>query len=542
MMMITTTSDGRARSLVDDALFVIDRPAGERAEWSLPELLAHLLTVENPVRSYPGLAAEQASHWHRFKVRCAAKALRTLDAQPEELVGGDFVALAKDLRQILIQATGSVEAWALWSEEPSVPAFLQAPVLGGHVPEAAGYKTKPIGDLTALIGSKEFERKSEAVRYMTAPEVVYALIEFQGGVIFGGRGNYETQLTPSRLGKGSGVPFMGVRFPNRSGTTFRHDVAVLLDRWDETRNVTGLKGAAWALWAGPWDGETSLPAAELDPGFLPMARLIRLMAPDAEGRFSGLLFRASNASRVADHTDGAMLGDPFTPTVPHPRQEGQFKVRGVMESGFTYPEVAELLGLGERGGPSASVRAFFDRESSELVPAVEVIFDGVAFEQGKTLGLFRRALPLPVDRSVNLFFDDPEPLRRVHRKMLEQIVQTKKFLRAASRIVLHGRLRPGSGDLAVADQAPAIIDQFAEDSDTYFRFLFQAAPQEAAGDDNWEMEWGERLAGWARDAFETVLPRLPAPGAQRLGREMNARDYLDWKLKSLAGHPKEKTD
>jgi hypothetical protein len=535
--MIATSTVKKHLSVLDDAFWVIERPDGVRATWSFPLTLAHLLADEDPVRSYPGLAAEQASHWHRFQVRCAAKALRVMSVRPEQLIGGNADALAAELRAALADAAGSADAWGLWSDNPAGAAFLQAPVFGGGAPESAGYMRRPIADLTALIGSKEFERKSEAVRYMTALEVAYALIEFQGGVIFGGRGNYETQLTPSRSGKGSGVPFMSVRFPLRSGDTFRWGVRTVLDGWDAVQRTCGLRGDRWALWTLPWDADTPLPAAELDPSFLPMARLIRLRAPDEHGRFSNFVFKPSNASRVSDHTEGAMLGDPFTPTVPHPKRVGQYKVRGVMESGFTYPEVADLLGLGERGAPSPAVQAFFERGDSESIANVRVVFDGLAFEQGKTLGFFRRELPLPVDATTTLLFSNPDPLRRVHAHMLATIGQAKKILRAASRIVLHGEPRPGAGDDAVASQAPLALDGFAEDSDQYFRFLFAAGSREAAGDDQWQLEWADQVAAWARSVFDTVLPRLPAPGAQRLARETNALDYLDWKLRDLgAGH------
>ncbi|MEQ9398437.1 MAG: type I-E CRISPR-associated protein Cse1/CasA [Longimicrobiales bacterium] len=530
-------------NLLDHPFFSIDRSDGAREAWSLTEVIARLVADIDPIRSYPGLAAEQSAHWHRFLVRCAAKALYTLQARPEDLVGGDVGILVSELRNVLIDEAGSVEAWHVWHDDPAAPAFLQSPVTGGSAPSEAGYKPKPIADLTALIGSKEFERKSEAVRYMTPLEATYSLIEFQGGVIFGGRGNYETQLTPSRSGKGSGVPFMGIRFPNASGVTFRHDVTALLDTWPRTRDANGLRGDIWALWTLPWDGKTSLPASQLDPAFIPMARLIRLGRPSAnDGRFETLHFKASSASRIADHTEGAMLGDPFTPAVPHPKRDGQLKVRGVLDTGFTYPEAAELLGLGQKGVPSPSVQSFFDRAGTASVAGVEVLFEGVAFEQGKTLGFFRRVLPLPVDARTKVLFSQPDPLRLVHREMLEQVRRVRTVLRAASRIVLHGEPRPKGRDEEIADLAATWLHQFVDDSDRYFRFLFQAAPRQVDGDESWATEWTELLRGWARIAIEHALPALPAPSAQRLGREMNALDYLDWKLRDMGADESDSAD
>jgi hypothetical protein len=519
-----------------DPIFAVRTPAGVE-HCGLRQVLALLLVLDESPVGFDGLAAEQASHWYRFLARCGAKALRTIGADPGDMTGRSIGEVAGEIGDALVYAAGSREAWFLVAQRPAVPAFLQVPVAEDRRPEEENYKPRHVSLLTALIGSKEFERKSEAARAMTSAEVVYALIEYQGGAIFGGRGNYETPLTPSRSGKGSGVPFMGVRMPGGLGATFRWDVSGMLAEWDRVRSVHGLGGDVWALWTQPWDGTTSLPATSLDPAFIPLARMVRLQPPDDGGFFHEVLFRPSAASRVSDHTGGGMLGDPFTPTVASPKDPTKRKVRGVMEGGFTYTEVARLLGFAghAEGQPSASVSRYFATPGAEFETGVVVLFEGVAFEQGKTLGFYRRELLLPVPREASMGFRDPEPFRAVHAWMLERVTAAKKALRGAARILLTGERRPRRGDDALVGLAPDLLDGFADVGDAYLTIMLQGGAGLAEGDLSYQETWAAWLVSRTRAAFQKAKAILPVPGAQRFRREVAAEDYLEWGLRRLRG-------
>ncbi len=512
-------------------LFPVSRTDGSVHRLTLPAILAGLLTEASPISGFLGQTVEQRSHWHRFMVRCAAKALRSLGLGTHAVSHMPTDQLAAHISSALADASGTHSAWDLVPDDPLHPGFLQTPVTGGKTPAEAGYKQRAIAELTALIGSKEFERKSQSARYLLAHEVVYGLIEYQSGVIFGGRGNYETTLTPSRSGKGSGVPFMALEFDDAPGLTFQWGVQTLLDDWDYIRDECGLKGETWAIWAEPWDGADSLPASRLDPAFIPYARMIRLSTPDSSGRFEHFLFRASKTSRVTDHTEGAVFGDPFTPLFPNPKHDDQFKVRGVMDRGFDYSEVVELLGFGTRGRPSRSVQAFYQDAESLSRSAVSVHFEGVAFEQGKTLGFHRRRIPLPVDKLGALSFAEPDPFRKVHTDMLERLSDVKRILRSAARIALHGEPRPKKGDDALVALASTPLDDWADHGGRYVAFFFEAARQEADGSSDWIILWVEQLCAQGREAFDAILPGLPTPGAQRMARQASALNYLDMKLR-----------
>lgn len=536
--MVTVPTDTRVESVLDAPILDVELEPGQVSGLSLPELIALLLTADDPIRSFIGLAAEQRSHWYRFLVRCATRALRDRGATHREWGGSD--ELVERIRSGLLEAGGSPEAWQLHVPDIAHPAFLQPPVQSGHgfaTLAEAGYTEKPISMLTALLGSKNFERKSEAVRSLSGAELVYALVEFQGGVIFGGRGNYETQLTPSRSGKGSGVPFMGLRLPEGLGATFQRDVALFLRAQSHIRSQLGLDGTVWALWCEPWDGERSLLSTSLDPAFIPMARMIRVGPKGDDGRYRDLWFRTSGGSRVNDVSDGALYGDPFTPTIPNPRAAGGRKVRGVMEGGFPYPEAAELMGLSERDvAPSDTVRAFLEEPGSDQRPDVQVEFEGVAFEQGKTLGFYRRMLPLRDTGGVaGVFMPDPEPYRAAHGRMLGMVKEAKSILRGAARIMVGGEPRPRSGDEAVAGIPTLELDAFADEGDAYLQHLIEYGRREEAEDRGWDREWAIQVSEWARQAFHRALPLLVAPSGQRIRREADAMNYLEGRLWKLRG-------
>jgi hypothetical protein len=507
-----------------DLLFTV-APGGERLP--LPGLLARLL-AGGEVEAFPRVTPEQQGQWWRFLVRCAAKALREIGAsvasaqrqQPgelEERIGDLLRSLAPD------------GAWALYQPDPARPGFLQTPTPDGKSPgKGNNYGERSVSLLTSAIGSKQHERKSDVARELTVEEVVYALVEYQLSAIFGGRGNYESQLMGSRSGAGSGTPFMGARIGDSNGQTFRHDVQVLLDRWPETAHE--LAGGVWALWAESWDGKGQLASERLDPAFIPLARMVRL-DPPADGLFRTLQFRPTDTGRVRDHTNGGRLGDLFTPLVPDPKT-GELKVRGTLGTGYPYAEVVRLLGgdSTREGHPSPSVRALAvtgDDARADL----RVVFEGTAYEQGKTGGFHRREVLLPPNGADILA--DPAPLRVAHAQMMQHVADTKKALRGAARIVLSGSPRPREGDATKIDAPAALLDQRVDTA--YLEHLWRAAAAVARDDAEWIHSWTEWLSDQALDVFRASLAMLPSSTGRRLEREVSAEAYLRGKLAKLRG-------
>jgi len=515
-------------NVLRDRLITIE-PGGIDRPISLVELLARLLAGENDVLSFPRLAPVQRSYWYRFIVRCAAKALHSLGLGTREAGELEVNDLAARIERSLAEAAGGEEAWLLYQSDPTRPAFLQPPTPDGAAPDDT-YTRNSMSILSSAIGSKNHERKYDVDRELDPELAIYALIEYQTGVIFGGRGNYGSQLMGSAAGAGSGTPFMGVRIGSGYRDTFRHDVSVFLSRWGEIRSHLRIEGNIWALWTVPWDGKSQLPASHLDPAFIPFARLVRLGEPMPDGRFDTVWFRASDCARVADHSDGGLFGDIFTPLVPHPKHPGGRKVRGTLRNGYNYEEVVRLL-FGFDAMPSASVLALSDPRYP-IPSRVRVVFEGTAFEQGKTCGFFYREVLFPSQNAI-AFLANPEPVAAVHKVMLRMAKEAKSAIRGATRILLAGSPKPRDGDgnkvEKPAQQLEHAIDQ------VYIPTLLKAAEQYAKGDMKYVEDWGRTLTEITRSTFRDIMRGIPTSGARRYEREIYATTWLDFRLRVMRG-------
>ena len=514
-------------NLLRDPLFTVV-VAGERVFRSLPTLLADLLTGSN-IRTYPFVSAEQHSYWLRFQVRCAARALRTAGSGVAEAAAMSAGELATRLEAALLEHSAATD-WDLYQADPSLPGFLQPPTPNAAPPAADGYRADDCGLLTQIIGTKGHERKVAVGRRLGPELAVYALLEYQFGVIFGGRGNYESQLTGSRSGAGSGTPFMGAWIGGSYSGTFLHDVGVMLRRWEQTAEAQ--QGPVWALWREPWDGVSQLSSVRLDPAFIPLARMVRLERP-VDGAFETVWFHASQHSRVRDDTGGGRLGDPYTPLVPDPKG-GHKKVRGTLEKGYDYLEVVRLLFELDGAVRSPSVDALM-RDPPNL-DDLRVVFEGMAFEQGKTRGFHQREVRLPRQRSSLLRLSRDAPIvAAVHQQMLEKTTMAKRALRSALALVLSHDPLPRDADRAKMTGDVNALDALIDG--VYIDYLIEAATS-APGDDatrpyrSWLFDTiVTGRPGLHESIFRSAIRSLPRSVARRFEEEVRSEAYLRARLR-----------
>ena len=433
----------------------------------------------------------------------------------------DSTKLANDIRDTLLDLATDA-CWYVWQPDPGLAGFLQPPTPDGRHPSKPWIE-KGIAELTIALGKKNHDRKWEKPHSLTPERTVYALATYQGGVVHGGSGNYKSQLMGSGRGLGSGVPFMRAQRIGALGPSFRADVASMLDRWDKIEADHGLKGRAWALWAESWDGTTTLPASKLDPTFIPLARLVRLVAPIA-GLYSSMWFKTTTSVRVDDHTEGGNLGDPFTPLVTDPRK-GHLKVRGTLPSGYDYREVVKLL-FGD--GARASESVLHGMRSGTTEDDLSVTFEGLAYENSKTLGYHSRQVRLPIE--VRPFFDDPTPAREVDEQMMRDVGEAKKALRGAIRIALHGSPR-STGDEAVVRRSASHLDHLVDQR--YVPILIQNSLAHSKGETEWLDLWLKELRQFVEVAFLDVIGAIPRSSTSKMERRVSAEAYLRRKLKTI---------
>ena len=524
-----TPEPPRTFDLLQSDLFTVSSAEGNVA-LSLPPLLARLLSGPE-IADFPELTAEQHGYWWRFLVRCAAKALREQGGSVSTLPARESGALTEGLRATLTSLAPD-GAWRLFQPDPRLPGFLQTPTPDGELPGPGNnYKPNSLALLTSTIGSKGHERKTDVARELTPEQTAYALVEYQLGAIFGGRGNYESQLLGSRSGAGSGTPFMGVQVGHSLKQTFLHDVSTMLEEWENVTRRGGLQGNVWALWAESWDGSSQLGSEQLDPAFIPLARPVRLGPPDAHARFGTIWFRPTEVGRVRDHTGGGALGDPFTPLVPD-RHTGAPKVRGTMRKGYDYTEVVRLLfGSDEQGGTASPTVQTLQKEGELSRDDLHVVFEGTAYEQGKTGGFHRRVVLLPTGGGYDVFswLQEPEPVRTAHTAMLDRVKKTKSALRGAARILLNGAPKPREGDASKVEAFAALLEQRVDAA--YLEHLFETAAGVERGDgDDWIDPWSAWLSEQAIEVFRASLGMLPGNTNQKWEREVGAESFLRFKL------------
>lgn len=525
-------------NLLNDPWCTTDRDSGKHTQLTLPQLLATLLGRDSSsALSFARVRRDQNSYWYRFLVRCAVRALEGTGLTVEDVAKRDSEALAATIHRELAASTGGDGAWDLYRPELTDAGFLQVPAVAAGDAADLGFKPDAVSRLTAALGAKNHERKPGGVRALDPEEAVYALIEYQTGAIFGGRGNYESQLTGSRSGAASGTPFMGVWLNGSLEQTFRFDVAAFLSRLDSVRREHGLRGSVWALWTEPWNGQDPIPAHDLHPAFVPLARQVRLQ-PAVDGRFHSLWFRASKGPRVHDAAGGGDLGDPFTPVIDH--KSGR-KVRGTIKRGYDYREAIALMLNYEDKHRSPSVSAL---RQSKLPPdtRIEIRFEGTAFEQGKTVGFFTRTFPAlsAGGRGFLKVLDEAEQVRTVHSTMLQDVATAMSALRTATRLLMYDDTAPKPGDTA-SDVPTEGLTAWLDEDGNYYEQLDRSAGLELDGEP-WAEEWRGALLDAARTAFEAAIPRLSAPTGTFYERSSNARSYLVGRLKREFSLAKEAPD
>ncbi len=396
-------------NLMIDPMIRVGTTTGEMAGRSLPGVLAGL--VRDEVVAFAALQPHQSHAWHAFLVQLAAIALhRAGQSSPP----ADEPAW-RDLLRALTANWPEDEPWQLVVTDLANPAFMQSPVPEKNLD---GFKMYFQPDrIDVLVTAKNHDVKMARMGHAHPDHWLMALISLQTMEGFLGAGNYGI----ARMNGGfASRPGVGIRPGPVPGSHFRQDLALLQhyrrELLDDYPDFYKQSPGVALLWLLPWDGQTSLSLAELDPYFIEICRRMRLLAGPG-----GITARGttSKAARIQAKEFKGVLGDPWTPL----RADTSLTIT---DKGFDYAVVANLI-LGSENYHPAPAQS---HENKAYSGDMEFLARALTRGQGQTGGYHERRVPIPA--RVRFVLGQPQArqsLANVAKNRVEQCgVVAKKVL------------------------------------------------------------------------------------------------------------------
>lgn len=456
--------------LLTEPLLRCATPSGERV-LSLPEVFVALQS--DTVEGFPGLRAFQEQPWHAFLVQVALA------------VSDDGVPTSTGAwRDALVAAAGSGAAWELVVDDLSSPAFLQPPVPEGSLATFNPIETADALDV--LVTAKNHSVKRARASAASLESWIFALMNLQTTEGFSGRANYGI----SRMNGGLGSRACFAFAPSlRWGLRWQADLERL--RAADADVIDGVTGWHRLTWTLPWDGTTSLGAADLAPDFVEICRRVRLTGPGVRA-----WMRGSNAPRVS--IDDGVLRDPWSL-----RKEGKPLTLG--GSGFDYKKISDLL-FGAEWTPGVLARP--DASSRWLI--LRALVRG----QGKTEGFHQRTLPL-AEATVIELLDETGRERLVDRsrRQLAEAEQARTILRGALRV---GWAASGAArEVVGVSKLPPAVDNLTRAAADALDDAVDPVFFDALWTGQSPVDWQRRLRRLGETTLRTFIPRIPVPSPSR---------------------------
>ncbi len=489
-------------NFLNEALLSAASFNGAKSRYSLPGSLAAL--VRGDIASFSGLRSHQRHVWHAFIVQLAALALQKAG---QAWLPDDEAVWRRMLRGLTTMWPDG-EPWSLVVPDASKPAFLQAPVPDGTLPQFRNVETAD--GLDMLVTSKNHDLKA-ARMYNAAPEDwLFALVSLQTQQGIMGAGKYGI----SRMNGGYGSrPVFGVDSPGDAGSRFRRDVMTLLLADDAAANPHGLSRDGIALvWLKPWNGSTPVDFRDLHPLYIEICRRVRLGVSD--GRILAM-DAASSAARIsgAEHLKGD-TGDPWAPV------SAEGKAFTVGSEGFSSRKLAEVFNPAKFRLP-VSLR-FSDEDG---VRGISFVAQSVCRGQGKTQGFHERRIYVPAE-AAGLF----QSSREAFSQVLERRAGALSELRLAFRLGLLVLCQRGEADSISGKEAarkfiePALERFEIETDQDFFDSLWEEMCAEETGRSAIYKKWLRRQVSLAQQLLFEAPQSLPHPSARRYWSK--ARSFL----------------
>ncbi|MHB8248151.1 MAG: type I-E CRISPR-associated protein Cse1/CasA [Acidithiobacillus sp.] len=471
-------------------------PTGQPQSYNLPGLFAAMLGDE--VRDFPALRPHQRHPWHAFLVQLAALALHQAnERQPFET--------GEAWKRALLALTAEHLDGAAWCliTPPTRPAFMQVPVPGERVEDWRNAFYTP-DKMDMLVTSKNHDLKAARMRHAEVDDWVMALISLQTQEGFLGAGNYGI----SRMNGGfASRPAIGIEPSGHWGRRWKRDLLTLLAHREQTVEQQGLResGGVGLLWVLPWDGNSSLSFAALDPFYIEICRRVRLVHRET-GPSIVALTTGSRVARIEAKERNGVTGDPWTPI-----DTAAGKALTINAEGFPYRLAAELLfGIeGKYTRPITQIPVAEDGTGSLVVLA-----QGVTRGQGKTEGFHERRIPISPTVRKMLIRNETELLAQVAKEHVHAIAQMRSMLwTALATLFDNGVIKEKFSDSA-KDKASIFSKPFEQAEDARF-FEMLNAEIESKSPADMHLQWLLSMAERADLLLKGAFAAGPRSGEQR---------------------------
>lgn len=481
------------QNLLTDPVFTVDAPDGARTMLSLPAVL-HRLAAGTPT-DFGALQAHQIQSWESFLVQLGA--LATVAE------GGAMPATEEGWRRALLTLTGGDDApWRLVVDDAKKAAFMQPPIAGKDYRGVKEAYFAP-DELDLLVTPKNHDLKGARALRARTEHWVFALVSVQTCDGYPGKGTYGV----TRMNGGFGSrPSLGASTGLSLDKRFTRDLRLWVERRETTAQHCGQRpqGGYTLLWALPWDGDSSLSLADLDPCFIEVCRQIRL----GNTPRGVVAWKSPSTTRRVDAE--ARKGDLGDIWIPIKRGEERAAFTSA-ETGFSYKVVSELL-LGEKFDRAPAMELRPDDRSGVLLVA-RVLVRG----QGKTGGLHERVLPIPerARRSVFGAKDQRDAVGRLARERVDDVAKVQnKVLHVALCALLQAATEDQKLDLT-DDRTQRWKRDFDARVDAVFFDALWGDLDLAATDPNAaRASWQRRVIAIAREVFREALDAVPLPSVR----------------------------
>lgn len=493
-------------NLLRDPVFRTETPRGP-ARLSLPALLDAL--GKDEIETLPGLQRHQEDAFHIFLCYLAGAVLAKT-GQTEPFQSEDF------WREGLLALAGGDElAWKLVVENPTKPAFMQAPVPNKADISVFKPKAETPDELDVLQLARNHDVKGKRVHTTQVEIWAYSLISLQTMTGVMGSGNYGI----SRMNSGVGSRLrIGAIYDTGIGSQWRRDTAKLLDY------RTALLQGAWhyqdngivLTWLEPWDLKTPLALSRLDPFYIEIARAIRL-TPTEEGIHA--LGAGSKGVRVEANTLKGVLGDPWTPLVDDGKE---IKAWTVM-SRFSPKDLRDVVFGDDRLKMAVMQKPDADRTGMAHFLKLSVLASG---SMGKTNGFYETSIRIPGKAASLLFKPGPERDRLAVRSE-ESLARAGEMQNRVLKPALFSLLEAGPEKINFDKrEVSAWVDQATRHyteawAESFFPWLWRSVDQ--IDDDQTRLDWLEHLRKLAWNVLQDAIARLPL----RTGRGYRSRVYAE---------------